>query len=105
VCPWNTRSNNAAESEEATFHPAEGMNPVDLIALFDLDDEAFRARFRHTPLWRAKRRGLLRNAAIVLGNRPTAIAISALRKGLSDTEPLVREACRWALERQSQTMV
>ena len=36
-----------------------GMNPVDLIALFDLDDEAFRARFRHTPLWRAKRRGLL----------------------------------------------
>jgi epoxyqueuosine reductase len=73
------------------------MNPVQLGELFWLDDEAFRQRFRHTPLWRAKRRGLLRNAAIVLGNRPTPAAIPALKKGLYDPEPLVREACGWAL--------
>jgi epoxyqueuosine reductase len=99
VCPWNTREHNAAHTEEPTFQPAEGMDPVDLIALFDLDDKAFRARFRNTALWRAKRRGLLRNAAIVLGNRPTKAAISALTKGLNDPEPLVRDACQWALER------
>jgi epoxyqueuosine reductase len=102
VCPWNTREHNAAHTEEPTFQPAEGMDPVDLIALFDLDDKAFRARFRHTPLWRAKRGGLLRNAAIVLGNRPTEAAIQALTRGLHDTESLVREACQWALERFEQ---
>src|SRR4029077_13497725 len=66
VCPWNHR---APESNEPGFQAAEGMNPIELAALFNLDDAAFRARFRHTPLWRAKRRGLLRNAAIILGNR------------------------------------
>ncbi len=95
VCPWNHR---APLAEEATFAPAAGMNAIDLAALFSLDDAAFRARFRHTPLWRAKRRGLLRNAAIVLGNRPDPRAVPALRKGLEDVEPLVREACQWALE-------
>jgi epoxyqueuosine reductase len=79
------------------------MNPIDLISLFDLDDEAFRRRFRHTPLWRAKRRGLLRNAAIVLGNRSTPAAITALTKGLNDPEPLVREACAWALQKARST--
>jgi epoxyqueuosine reductase len=73
------------------------MNPVDLAALFSLDEGAFRDRFRHSPLWRAKRRGLLRNAAIVLGNRPHLHAVPALIRGLNDPEPLVRGACAWAL--------
>jgi epoxyqueuosine reductase len=73
-----------------------------LISLFDLDDPAFRARFRHTPLWRPKRRGLLRNAAIVLGNRPLPEALPALIRGLNDIEPLVRGACAWALGRHSE---
>ena len=75
VCPWNTARHNGARTDEPMFEPIDGMNPVDLVSLFNLDDAAFRARLRHTPLWRAKRRGLLRNAAIVLGNRPTPAAI------------------------------
>ncbi|MCH8924085.1 MAG: tRNA epoxyqueuosine(34) reductase QueG, partial [Planctomycetes bacterium] len=71
VCPWNHR---APMSEASVFHPADDANPMDLIELFSLDDAAFRQRFRHTPLWRTKRRGLLRNAAIVLGNAPTDAA-------------------------------
>ena len=94
VCPWNRK---APLSRETAFEPREATNPIDLIELFDLSDEAFRDRFRHTPLWRAKRRGLLRNAAIVLGNHPTPRARAALTRGLSDVEPLVREACAWAL--------
>ena len=94
VCPWNSR---APQSREAVFEPRAGSNPIDLIGLFELDDEAFRRRFRNTPLWRAKRRGLLRNAAIVLGNRPTRDAIPALVRGLNDPEPLIRGACAWAL--------
>jgi epoxyqueuosine reductase len=84
---------------ESAFIPADDANPVDLLDLFDLDDEAFRRRFRHTPLWRAKRRGILRNAAIVLGNQKAVAAAPALRRGLQDSEPIVREACAWALAR------
>jgi epoxyqueuosine reductase len=94
VCPWNHR---APASEEASYLPAGEMNPLDLPALFDLDDAAFRRRFRHTPLWRPRRRGILRNAAIALGNRPTTAGLAALVKGLRDHEPLVRGACAWAL--------
>lgn len=96
VCPWNRR---APHSDEGAFAPLAGMNPLDLLPLFELSDEEFRARFRHTPLWRAKRRGILRNAAIVLGNRPAPAAIGPLIRGLGDGEPLVRAACAWALGR------
>ena len=99
VCPWNAR---APEVRDAAFQPRGDANPIDLIALFDLDDAAFRERFRHTALWRPKRRGLLRNAAVALGNRPAPRAIPALIRGLNDEEPLVRGACAWALGRYEQ---
>jgi epoxyqueuosine reductase len=73
------------------------MNPLALAKLFALDDAAFRARFRDTPLWRPKRRGMLRNAAIVLGNQRTPAGLAALVRGLHDEEPIVRSACAWAL--------
>jgi epoxyqueuosine reductase len=100
VCPWNSR---APVSLQAEFAPRVDSNPIDLIALFELDDAAFSARFRHTPLWRPKRRGILRNAAIVLGNRPMLAAIPALVHGLNDNEPLVRGACAWALGQYNQS--
>jgi epoxyqueuosine reductase len=96
VCPWNHR---APHGTEEVFQPLAGHNPVDLAALFDLDDDAFRQRFRHTPLWRARRRGVLRNAAIVLGNQRATAALPALLRGLQDAEPLVRGSCAWALGR------
>jgi epoxyqueuosine reductase len=82
---------------EPEFSPRPGMNPVALTPLFDLDEAGFRQLFRDTPLWRAKRRGVLRNAAIVLGNQQQAGSLAALAKGLDDVEPLVRGACAWAL--------
>jgi epoxyqueuosine reductase len=94
VCPWNS---HAPRSQHAEFEPRDDSDPINLIKLFDLDDAEIRARFRHTPLWRPKRRGLLRNAAIALGNQPTAAAVPALCRGLNDSEPLVRGACAWAL--------
>lgn len=70
-----------------------------------MDEAAFRARFRKTPLWRPKRRGILRNAAIVLGNTAGALSErqrTALVRGLGDVEPLVRGACAWALGRKGE---
>lgn len=107
VCPWNRRQEDAQAGQPETskrplhdsFLPAADANPIELAGLFLLDDAAFRQRFRHTPLWRPRRRGLLRNAAIVLGNQPHTAALPSLARGLHDAEPLVRAACAWALGR------
>jgi epoxyqueuosine reductase len=96
VCPWNHR---APTTDERGLQPLGGMTAVELAELFELDEEHFRARFRHTPLWRPKRRGLLRNAAIVLGNQLAPGAWRALVLGLNDSEALVRGAAAWALGR------
>lgn len=95
VCPWNRR---VPESTEPNFAPRSDENPLALAELFLLDDEQFRARFRRTPLWRSKRRGILRNAALVLGAQRYAAAKPALERGLADDESLVRNACAWALQ-------
>lgn len=92
-CPWN--QHNAPRS--TTLSHEEPSPLLDLPELFGLDDEAFRARFRHTPLWRPRRRGILRNAAIVLGNRPSPAGLTALLSGINDAEALVRGASAWAL--------
>jgi epoxyqueuosine reductase len=93
VCPWNRK---AATSTEPAFAPAEYPPPK---ALLTLDDAAFRRRFRRTALWRARRSGLLRNAATVLGNGADAAAAPALRAALTDDDPIVRDAAAWALSR------
>ncbi len=94
VCPWNRK---APLSHESELKPIDGHNPIELRSLFEITDEQFRARFRKTPLWRPKRRGILRNAAIALGNKPHPDNLIALALGISDCEPLVRGAAAWAL--------
>jgi epoxyqueuosine reductase len=78
--------------------PATGSSPA-LIPLLKLDDEDFRERFRHSPVKRAKRRGLLRNVCVALGNIGDPVAIPALSDTLYDAEPLVRGHAAWALGR------
>jgi epoxyqueuosine reductase len=94
VCPWNRR---APQSNEPAFHPRADLNPLDLFPLFSWTEDEFRQHFRHTPLWRAKRRGILRNAAIVLGNQRHPESIPHLTQALTDPEHLVRSAAAWAL--------
>ncbi|MGH8060055.1 MAG: HEAT repeat domain-containing protein, partial [Candidatus Entotheonellia bacterium] len=71
----------------------------ELIPLLSLSEEAFRERFRGSPVRRTKRRGLLRNVAVALGNLHDPRAIPALAQALHDTEPLVRGHAAWALGR------
>jgi epoxyqueuosine reductase len=90
VCPWNRKAPAAMQSRPE-------LESLDLIELLGLSEEGFRKRFRGTALMRSKRRGLLRNAALVLGNNGDERALPALRRALDDAEPLVREAARWAV--------
>jgi len=94
VCPWNRRT---PQSKTSAFAPLPRTNPLPLVDLFATSDELFRERFRRMPLWRARRSGLLRNAAIVLGNQQAANAMEALSRGLEDQAPEVRAASAWAL--------
>jgi epoxyqueuosine reductase len=64
-----------------------------------MDDAAFRDTFRGTAMSRAKRAGLARNAALVLGNRGEVAAAPALREALTDPDVGVRKAAVWALAR------
>ena len=96
VCPWNR---HAPGSTEPTFQPSDGLPTPSLAAILELDTEAFRQRFKGSPLRRAKRRGLLRSAAIALGNRPHAPSFDALAAALADEEPVLRGAAAWALGR------
>ena len=108
VCPVNRVAERRLQAsgglstmgERAMFQPrpVTGSSP-DLIALLALDDEGFRERFRHSPIKRTKRRGLLRNVCVALGNSGDAAAIPALVGALGDHEPLVRGHAAWALGR------
>ena len=95
VCPWNRKA--PAGQEELLQANVAGLQ-VDLLEIMALSEAEFRQRFRGTPLWRTKRSGLLRNAAIVLGNRGDERALPALRRALGDAEALIRESARWAIE-------
>ena len=100
VCPWNRRR---AEQGGPEFAPREGLLAPDLEELALLDEEAFRARFRHSPVKRAKRRGLLRNVCVALANAGAASHRPILERLSADDDPLVREHARWALDRIAPT--
>jgi epoxyqueuosine reductase QueG len=77
VCPWN-QARNAWVAGGVDCDPASDANPIDLIALFDLDDDDF-ATFRHTPL--APAAGNSAHAAIILAiNVPPATAALTKRR-------------------------
>jgi len=75
-----------------------GSNPQ-LIPLLSLTEEQFRERFRLSPIRRTKRRGLLRNVCVALGNSGDRQAVPALIGALHDDESLIRSHAAWALGR------
>lgn len=94
VCPWNGRFARRHEVMEGA-----ALLPY-LPDLLRLSASDFRARFRHTALWRTKREGLARNVAIALGNTGNPAAVGVLVDSLRhDPAPVVRAHAAWALGR------
>jgi epoxyqueuosine reductase len=90
VCPWNADAHDDAAA--AWLAPS-------LPELVGLDQAAFDARYRGTALSRVGRRGLVRNAAVALGNTGNPAAVRPLTGALADPDPLVRAHAAWALGR------
>ena len=97
VCPYNA---NGRATREPVFQPRPGLHAPELIPLLRLTDAEFKARFRGSPILRAKRRGFLRNVCVALGNLGFAAAVPALAQALvGDPDALVRAHAAWALGR------
>jgi epoxyqueuosine reductase len=94
VCPWNRKAPPAREPALAPSAPLPALE-----ALLAMDEADFRARFRGTAMSRARRAGLARNAALLLGNRGDRAAVPALRRALDDPDEGVRRAAAWSLAR------
>lgn len=67
VCPWNRF---ATISTEPDFAPRPGHANLDLDQLCTMSPENFDAEFAGTPIRRAKHPGMVRNARVLLKNKP-----------------------------------
>ncbi len=95
VCPWN-RKNQATGVGFPSSPDLAALDPIELLAL---SPDEFKVRFAGTSLLRARRTGLLRNAAIVLGNTGDERALPALEVAMTDVDEVLAEAATWAAER------
>jgi epoxyqueuosine reductase len=96
VCPWNKFAQAGREAKLAAR--AELQSPT-LRELARLDDAAFRALFRKSPVKRIGRDRFVRNVLIAIGNSGDASLGEEAEKLLDDTSPLVRSMAVWALTR------
>jgi epoxyqueuosine reductase len=92
VCPWNAR---APHTTEPSFQPS--VFAPTLPSLAALTEEEFRAGFRHSPLWRTKYGGFLRNVAFAIGNTGGRETRSALERLSTHENDTVRAAAIQAL--------
>lgn len=100
VCPWPTRF--AKPTQAQAFYPLNiDRAAPKLIDLAQLTEADFQQRFAGTPILRSKRRGLLRNVAVALGNWGSNEARVALKKLATDPDPIIAEHAQWGLQRQA----
>ncbi|HEY2446360.1 MAG TPA: tRNA epoxyqueuosine(34) reductase QueG [Rhizomicrobium sp.] len=96
VCPWNRF---ASVANEARFHARAELESPGLAEMSRLDDAAFRALFRKSPIKRIGRDRFVRNVLIAIGNSGDATLVPEAERCLADASPLVRAMAVWALGR------
>jgi epoxyqueuosine reductase len=104
VCPWNRDVREKTIPPDSNPLEARGENILpELASLLQLDEPAFRIRFRKSPVKRTGRAGLLRNVCIAIGNSGDTGFVPLLIEALDDEEPLIRAHAAWALGQLSAT--
>lgn len=95
ACPWNKF---AVAGRLLKSHARTDLGAPELIELLGLNAVEFKERFRGMPMLRTKRRGILRNVCVALGNVGDETALAALERATLDSEPLIVEHARWAID-------
>ena len=94
VCPWNRKAPITAAPE---FAPRPGLVNPALDWLAEISTEQFRGTFRGSPVRRAKRSGIRRNAVIAMANSRHRKFVPILEKLTYDEDGTVAQAAQWAL--------
>ncbi len=99
VCPWNERF--AESSDEPAYLPRVEFDGPALIELAErllgMSGKAFNREFAGSPVVRTRRKGLLRNVCVALGNWGSPSGVAVLARALVDPASLVRGHAAWAL--------
>jgi epoxyqueuosine reductase len=98
VCPWNRK---APATKAAEFQSRPGLVNPALDWLAEISEEDFRQTFRGSPVRRAKRGGLRRNAVIAMGNSGEQKFVPLLDKLAGDEDAVVAESAAWAIQKLS----
>jgi epoxyqueuosine reductase len=100
VCPWNNQKGQTAPATaKPEFQARPGFVNPELVWLATISEEDFRESFRGSPIKRAKRSGLRRNAVVAIGNSGDAGLVPLLDQLALDADEVVAEHARWALQR------
>lgn len=108
VCPWNDRFGRVTERPDFAPRPElDGVGLLELTAsLLEMSEKGYQRAYAGSPLARPRRRGMLRNLCVGLGNWLAgcrgdipAEALDVLGLALDDAQPLVRSHAAWALGR------
>ncbi|MFN3229191.1 MAG: tRNA epoxyqueuosine(34) reductase QueG [Asticcacaulis sp.] len=96
VCPWNKF---AQAGQEAKLSARDELKAPRLFDLLQLDDPAFRALFRKSPVKRIGLARFIRNCLYAAGNAGEPDLVPVIRPWLTSEYPEVRGAAVWALRR------
>jgi epoxyqueuosine reductase len=102
VCPFTSKSKGRdvlGINRPKDLQPHQVVETWTLVDVLEMDEERYDAEFVGTAMRRAKRSGMRRNAATVLGNRREESALPALLVALADEDPVVRGHSAWAIGR------
>ena len=94
VCPWNRRRRAIVNAAAEPHFVAPSLEKLAL-----LTPEEFRTLFRHTPIWRTKYQGFLRNVAMAMGNSGSEDFIPVLLRLCSHSDAVVAATARASLDR------
>ena len=96
ACPWNKF---AVTAREVKYHARDDLLAPDLVALAQLDDAEFRAKFSGSPIKRIGRDRFVRNVLYALGNSGLPSALDTAKTLMHDPDATVRDAAEWAVQR------